>query len=577
MRHRPCTAALKAACWLFVAAACAGCGGSGGGIPPGQNVVVPPNSPPVALKPNRIVHQPIQHAINYDVTENGTTFADPDGDALMYSVSLDTTVGLSVQGNRVVGLFTSTGDVGVKVVANDGHGHEAVDRFQIHVSPNTAPALVSPNYALMTTQGAQINYDPTKGGSAFTDAEGDPITYTLAFASPARGLSITGGRIVGALLDVGAVTFELTAADPFGASTTDRFLIALAAPEPGRPTLPASSFVYADEELPRPLPAILEDVFRNPPSTLWDTETPDNPITDAGATLGRVLFYDKRLSLTNTHACATCHQQAHGFASPQRFDVGIEGVPMKRNTMALANVRFNKFRAWFWDMRARNLEVLVLSPIENHTELGNFLTLLEERLAATNFYPPLFEAAFGTPQITSERVSKALTQFLRAIISYRARWDEAYSVYPPDETRLTAQEVRGSRLFNEPTPARCGLCHIKSEQLVEEPRNNGLDATPDPAVFNGQFRAPSLRNIAVSAPYMHDGRFATLREVIDHYDHGVQKSAEVDYTLLMGSPAGPVPLQMNLTEDDKAALEAFLRLLTDNALLTDPRFADPFQ
>jgi cytochrome c peroxidase len=215
------------------------------------------------------------------------------------------------------------------------------------------------------------------------------------------------------------------------------------------------------------------------------------------------------------------------------------------------------------------------------------LRLLEAKLAATDFYPALFQAAFGTPEITRERIGKALEQFLQSLLSYRTKFDHAYNPAtndPPDPaTVLTTQELRGLKIFNGSAGIQCNLCHEANAQTNVWQANNGLDAVPtDPGTqvlalqrdgSRGVFRAASLRNIAVTGPYMHDGRFATLREVIDHYDHDIQQSRDTDAIL---KDASGTVRQMNLSESDKGALEAFLRTLTDDELLTDPKFADPF-
>ena len=155
--------------------------------------------------------------------------------------------------------------------------------------------------------------------------------------------------------------------------------------------------------------------------------------TNAGATLGRVLFYDKRLSILNTHSCGSCHEQSLGFTTADRFPTGVLGTPQKRNAMAIANSRYNLFERYFSDTRVKDLENLSLMPIEDPTELGNLLPLLEQKLGATDFYPLLFQAAFGTREITRERIAKALAQFLRSIITYRSRFDQAYLVLDGDD------------------------------------------------------------------------------------------------------------------------------------------------
>jgi cytochrome c peroxidase len=268
--------------------------------------------------------------------------------------------------------------------------------------------------------------------------------------------------------------------------------------------------------------------------------------------------------------------------------MGPLGVPTKRNAMALTNVRYNINNAWFSDMRVDALRDLALIPIAKPEELGQSLRLLELKLAATDFYPPLFQAAFGTPEVTRERIGLAIEQFLQSLISYRAKFDSAYNpmtnTAPDPAAVLTAQELRGLDIFKGSTGIACASCHEVAAQTNVWQANNGLDAVPAdvgtqvPALQRngsiGVFRAASLRNIAVTAPYMHDGRFATLRDVIDHYDHGIVDSPSLDAGLrdLSGNPR-----RMNLSEEDKQALEAFLQTLTDNLELSDPKFSDPFQ
>jgi cytochrome c peroxidase len=249
--------------------------------------------------------------------------------------------------------------------------------------------------------------------------------------------------------------------------------------------------------------------------------------------------------------------------------------------MALSNVRFNVVEHYFSDLRAPGLEKLAPMPIEDRTELGSFLPQLEAMLAATRFYPPLFEAAFGDPDVTRDRIAKAIAQFLRTLTSYRSKFDVVYlGDNGPQEQLLTPAELRGRILFTSELP--CHFCHSTDVQQMFGAFNNGLDPViTDPGVVTlegptGTFHAPSLRNIAVSAPYMHDGRFGTLREVIDHYDHGVLESRTLSSELRNRLLYFEAPVRLNLSESDKQALEAFLRTLTDDAFLTDPKFSDPF-
>jgi cytochrome c peroxidase len=245
--------------------------------------------------------------------------------------------------------------------------------------------------------------------------------------------------------------------------------------------------------------------------------------------------------------------------------------------MSLANARYNIHGRYFGDLRAVGLEELALMPIEDPIELGNNLPAVIAKLSATDFYPPLFAAAFGGEDITASRISRAIAQFLRSMVSYRAKFDRAYNTRGAEPTSvLTAQELLGAEMYGH---GNCGHCHTNGVHTNDRPANNGLDAQfIDPGAGDGEFRATSLRNIAVTGPYMHDGRFATLREVIDHYDSGVNASAQLNFLLRDDRGAGfNFARRLNMTEEQKQALEAFLNTFTDDELLNDPKFSDPFR
>ena len=338
--------------------------------------------------------------------------------------------------------------------------------------------------------------------------------------------------------------------------------------------LPATPDRYADVELPAH--------FRTPAARRFDNTPADNPVTDAGATLGRALFYDTRLSANNTVACGSCHRQGHAFVDPQRFSRGFEGRRTDRNAMSLVNVRYYPRGRFFWDERARSLEEQVLMPVQSRTEMGQDLTRLVEILAADEQYPALFRQAFGDGAITRERIARSLAQFVRSLVSYQSKYDEglarARSVRD-DFENFTAQENRGKALFLR----HCATCHLPRGQaahfVMTRPLNNGLDAdtrAADGGVGDltlsgaelGLFKSPSLRNAEFTAPYMHDGRFATLEEVIDHYSRDVKRHPNLDSRLRR---------RLNLTPSEKAALVAFLKTLSDPKFLADPKFSDPFQ
>ena len=592
----PTTTIIRAAtlCLVIGAVGAACSGGGGSANPPSSSPPPQPPAPPPQVEPNRppvlTLENPDQLVLagrpfSYDFSQSGKTFTDADGDQLTYSVIWDRPPGgLSVSGSVVSGVPTEIGFFGMLVYADDGTESSETDFFRLDVQENSLPALIHPNQTQIVPVGVSIYHEATQGGSAFIDPDGDPISYEVSFASDTHGLALEGTRVIGALNQIALVRVKVTASDGYGGIAEDVFSIAAPGAEPGAPRLPATSYAYADERLRLPFVFRISSESQTP---LWDTQPEHNRTTDAGATLGRVLFYDKRLSITNTVACSSCHHQEAGFAASERFSQGVLGVPMKRNTMSLANVRYNIHRAWFSDMRVESLEELALQPIEAPEELGSPLDLVESKLRATEFYAPLFQAAFGTSDVTRERIGLALAQFLQALLSYQTKFDRAYNpmtnVPPTPSAVLDAQEMRGLDIFTGEGRGLCNMCHDLRGHAMIWQANNGLDEVPpDPGILNlalrrdgsvGLFRAAALRNIAVTGPYMHDGRFGTLREVIDHYDHGIKDSPNLDPLLrLNGSP-----VRLNLSEEDKDALEAFLNTFTDHAFLDDPKFSDPFQ
>lgn len=570
---------------------CASCGGGGSGSaasaapasPPPPALLPPPppppNRPPVVAKENGNPLAVLGRAFEYDASQGGTTFSDPDGDALTYELTLTTRSprGLHFDGTWIRGTASEIGGVGVMITATDSGGQTNTNWFVIGIRENAPPEALPPIPDKLVTVGEFVDVDVN---GKFVDPNDDPVTYSLSFPYATHGLSVSGNRVVGVFDAIGAVVVEVVATDHEGASGTDMFTIAAPAAEPGKPTLPDPRYKYSDSHLA--LPAALLPV--GGPPLPYDTEymwAPDRPIIfadDDVATLGRVLFYDKRLSITNTHACASCHRQELGFTVAEAFGRGIQGLPTSRNPMALGNVRFNFRDRFFSDDRSRTLEATMLLPIQDPLELGISLDLLEAKLSATDFYPALFERAFLSPGVTSERIGSALAKFLRTMINYRSKFDLAMhpideDVHPNPALVFTVEELRGQFLFDG---LRCNSCHVRITHIAGA-SNNGLDTNPvDPGAGDGDFRPSSLRNIGVTAPYMHDGRFSTLREVIDHYDHGVQDSANLDSRLREPGPGLGAPLRLNLSEADKLALEAFLHTLTDQEFLTDPKFSDPF-
>lgn len=304
----------------------------------------------------------------------------------------------------------------------------------------------------------------------------------------------------------------------------------------------------------------------------------DNPMTVEGVALGRKLFYDPLLSDDNSQSCSSCHRQEFGFAEPQQVSVGIDGSTGTRNAMALINLAWNS-NGFFWDGRAATLEDLVFQPVTNPIEMNTTWPEVEAKLNADADYLQLFKEAYDIDVIDSVHVSKAISQFLRTLVSANSKFDKFYN---QQVANLTDQELRGLVLYNTEA-ADCFHCHGLGGLITDNKfRNNGLDTdfSPDEGRYvvtgdvedKGKFRVPTLRNIELTAPYMHDGRFFTLEEVLEQYSEHVQISETVDPLMELVGFGGA-----HLTTQEKADLIAFLKTFTDEEFATKPEFSDPNQ
>lgn len=302
----------------------------------------------------------------------------------------------------------------------------------------------------------------------------------------------------------------------------------------------------------------------------FDNTPFDNPTTDDGSTLGRVLFYDTKLSLNNTVSCGTCHQQNKAFSDGKKLSPGFEGQLSTRNTMSLINPRFSTTVTWTG--QTIPYEEQVLQPIGNHLEMGlENLDHLAAKLQKVDYYPELFDKAFGTTEITHELIAKALSQFLRSMKCSQAKYDQGFN---NDFANFTALEKMGKALFEDDDNG-CANCHRSVNFYYGNEMNIGLDMDyADEGAGNGTFRIPSLRNIGITGPFMHDGRFETLAEVVEHYNSGVQPHPYLDWRM---KDANGEPKRLNLSETEKQALVAFLHTLTDEAFITDVKWSDPFE
>ncbi len=301
-----------------------------------------------------------------------------------------------------------------------------------------------------------------------------------------------------------------------------------------------------------------------------------NDAADYRAALGRRLFYETTLSLNNSISCASCHQQSKAFADGLQFSSGLFNEKTTRNSMALVNCL--NFSSFFWDTRAWGLDQTVLMPIENHVEMGiRNIDDIREKLNESEYYRKLFGKAFTdrydeNHDIQTKEIAEALADFVASIISYRTKFDKGQEVH---FSNFTASELRGKDLFFG--KAKCDHCHSNSSFTRSwEPWDNiGLDMEyADQGSGDGIFKIPSLRNIALTAPYMHDGRFETLEEVVEHYNSGVQNHPRLAWALRDFSTGGPQ--RLGLTDEEKKDLVAFMGTLTDWGMMSDPRYTNPF-
>jgi cytochrome c peroxidase len=332
--------------------------------------------------------------------------------------------------------------------------------------------------------------------------------------------------------------------------------------------------------------------FQTKPVYIIKDNTGANPITDKIATLGRVLFYDKKLSANNSIACASCHQQQFAFGDTARLSTGVIGGLTDRHAMRLVNARFAAESKFFWDERAATLEFQTTQPIRNHTEMGysglngdqDFNALIS-KLSQISYYNTLFSFAYGDQTITEDRIQKALAQFVRSIQSFDSKFDAGLSLagnLNAPFANFTALENQGKGLFLAPPNqggAGCQGCHRAPEFDIDpNTKNNGVVAAAGGGPIDiSNTRAPSLRDIfngngGINSPLMHNGNFRTIEQVIDHYNKIPFTPGNTNLDPRLAGPGGD--LQLNQTQ--KNALAAFIKTLSGTNLYTDPKWSDPF-
>ena len=330
-----------------------------------------------------------------------------------------------------------------------------------------------------------------------------------------------------------------------------------------------------EEEMYTPVPYVLEIpvLFQN--KLIAPIIPTNNPLTIEGVALGKKLFFDNMLSGNETQSCATCHNPTKAFTNNQQFSEGIDGRFGTRNSMPLFNLAWNFDELFTWDGKEFSLEKQALEPVSNPLEMHADWEIVVKKLQNHAEYPVLFQQAFGSSTIDATLVTKAIAQFERTLISSNSKFDQ----YLLGEKTLSPEEQRGFSIFMDEAKGDCFHCHGSNNNPLwtdQKFHNNGLDIefkdlglgaiTGDPS-DNGKFKSPSIRNLAFTAPYMHDGRFATLEEVIDHYSEGLKPSTTVDPLMKKVAQGG-----VRLTPNEKTDLKAFLLSLSDSSFVNNPTF-----
>lgn len=342
------------------------------------------------------------------------------------------------------------------------------------------------------------------------------------------------------------------------------------------PVLPEQTYEYANISKPAHIPSD------------FNVSEIENNV----ATLGRVLFYDKMLSINNSVACASCHIQQLAFSDGKSVSGGITEAKTSRNSMAIMNA--GRESSYFWDLREKSLKSMVLKPVQNHVEMGfDNMAKVVANVQQTDYYKDLFEKAFGSPEVTEEKLASALSQFIASMKSHSSKYDIGKQT---DFANFNSMELIGMDLFTR--KLHCQNCHQEPDFAATwgGARNIGLDlvytddgvgASSNDVDFpgiRGGFKVPSLRNIELTGPYMHDGRFNTLEEVVEHYNSKVQNHPYLDWSLrtITNEKTGEIislnePIKLNLNQTEKDALVAFLKTLTDYSYVNDVRFSNPFR
>ena len=479
------------------------------------------------------------------------------------------------------------------VSCSGGGGGDTTPTTPATVVTNAAPTVSTANSDQSGLVGYDYTYDASQGSTTFSDANGDALTYTITYAPAASGLSHSGAQITGIPDTAGDITVTVSAADPAGLSASDTFIIAVTIDQ---------SAIGATFGANIDLANLTDYAGQTVPNYINKSNDGGNPITNAGATLGRVLFYDTSLSTDGTISCASCHVQSLAFSDPGTVSNGVSGGVTGRHSMRLINTMFADETDFFWDERAASHELQESQPIQDHNEMGFSgqagrpdLAALITQMEATEYYEELFRFVFLSPDITEARIQTALAQFTKSIHSFDSRYDTGRAQVNNNNANFpnfTAAENAGKTLFTQApndNGAGCAGCHRPPEFDIDpNTRQNGVFAVAgSTTTFDlTNTRAPTLRDMvgpsgAPNGPFMHDGSLTTVRAVIDHYNSITEPASEpplsdfrntIDNRLNRGGN----PQRLNLTETEKQQIEAFLATLTGVSVYVDPKWSDPF-
>ncbi len=457
-------------------------------------------------------------------------------------------------------------------------------------SANTPPTISSP----VADQAAQVGHAFSLDlAGTFSDADNDALTVSADISGAALGLTLNGTTLSGVPNASGTYTVTCTATDPSGGTVSDSFTLTVTIDQNAIQTVFNGSIDLDN----------LDDYAgQTVPNYITKINDGGNPITNAGATLGRVLFYDPSLSTSGTVSCASCHLQSLGFSDAGVVSTGVEGGQTGRHSMRLINTMFADETDFFWDERAPSHEAQESQPIQDHNEMGfsgqggrpDLATLITQ-MEATEYYEELFRFVYLDPTITEARIQDALAEFTKSIQSFDSRYDEGRAQVNNNGANFpnfTADENAGKTLFMQnPNDggAGCNRCHRAPEfDIAPNSDHNGIFRVANSVTeFDlTNTRSPSLRDLvgpgsSSNGPFMHDGSLATIRDVIDHYDDiqapaSEPPRAEFLNTLDNRLTQGGNPQDLNLTNAEKDQLEAFLLTLTGVSIYTDPKLSDPF-